>query len=389
MRFVRCVFPLVLAQSLIAQQPRQPRQWEYIVIPALNFNSDEGFGYGVVVDAQNYAGNVKPYRMAIQPAVLLTTRGRRDITVFFDAPGLLPEGWRLDAFAGREQELATPYYGIGNDAAFDTMLSRDPNPYFYRYGRTRFRVLANVQRRLGATHARVLLGAGFAHVTTDAIPFDSGTTLFAQDFGAAGAPKGRIASVRTGLLWDTRDREIGSRSGWFNEVLVQRVDRALGASQSYTRATFTARRYVPLSSRVSTASRLVLQQTSDGVPVYDIATVQSSYKQEEGLGGSKMLRGVPKNRVVGRGLALLNNEVRWRVTDFSLRRKPAFLMLSAFGDVGRVWAESIKFDEIASDLWSGVGGGVRLGLGQSSVVALDVGRSASATQLYIGLGYAY
>ena len=387
MHVVRCLlFLLILsAQVVSAQVPK--RQWEYIVIPALNFNSDEGFGYGVVVDAQNYAGNVKPYRMAIQPTVLFTTRGRRDVTVFFDAPGLLPDGWRLDAFAGREQELATPYYGIGNDAAFDTTLSRDPNPYFYRYGRTRFRVLANVQRRLGSTPARVLFGAGFAHVTTDAIPFDSGTTLFAQDF--ATAPRGRVASVRTGLVWDTRDREVGSRSGWFNELLVQRTDRALGASQSYTRATLIARRYVPLSSRVSTASRLIVQQTGEGVPVYDIATVQTSYRQEEGLGGSKMLRGVPKNRVVGRGLALLNNEVRWRATDFRLRGKPAFLMLSAFGDVGRVWAESITLGEAGQDLWSGVGGGVRLGLGQSSVVAIDVGRSANATQLYIGLGYAY
>jgi hypothetical protein len=64
-------------------------------------------------------------------------------------------------------------------------------------------------------------------------------------------------------------------------------------------------------------------------------------------------------------------------------------MLSGFVDAGRVWTESIRVDEIASDLWTGYGGGARLGLGANSVIALDVGRSSSATQLYIGLGYAF
>lgn len=385
-RRLTVVIALMLPSSMQAQTQKP---WEYVFIPALNFNSDEGFGYGVILEAHNYAGNVQPYRMSIQPTLFLTTRGRRDLTVFLDAPGLLENGWRLDAFIGREQELATPYYGIGNDAVFDTMLSREPNPYFYRYGRTRIRVLSNVQRRIGSTRARVLLGAGYANVTTDATPFDSGTSLLAQQLGAAAAPRGTIASVRGGFVWDTRDREIGARSGWFNELLVQRIDRALGASHNYTRATATARAYVPVGRRVSSASRLIVQQVSGGVPLYDIATVQTSFKQEEGLGGSKMLRGVPKNRVVGKGLVLLNNELRWRATDFAVRGKSAFLLVSGFVDVGRVWAESIRVSELSEDLWSGAGGGVRLGLGQSSVIALDVGKSASATQLYIGLGYAY
>jgi hemolysin activation/secretion protein len=106
-----------------------------------------------------------------------------------------------------------------------------------------------------------------------------------------------------------------------------------------------------------------------------------------------MLRGIPKNRVMGKGLVLFNNELRWRASDFRLPppigNKPAFLLLSGFVDAGRVWGESIRWGEIVDDLWAGYGGGVRLGLGESSVVALDVGRSSSSTQLYIGLGYAY
>jgi outer membrane translocation and assembly module TamA len=371
------------------QQSLQSGRWEYVALPAINFNSDEGFGYGALVEAYRHAPGVLPYRFTVQPTVLFTTRGRRDFTVFFDAPALLPSGWRLDAFVGREQELAAPYYGVGNDAVHDTALSAEPNPYYYRYGRTRLRVLSNVQRRIGTSRARWLAGAGFASVTTDATPFDSGTTLLQQQLGTAAAPRGTLAYVRAGLVWDSRDREIGPTSGWWNEVLAQRVDRALGASHSYTRVTAAARRYTPITERLTLASRVIAQQTSGDVPLYDLATVQLSYRQEEGLGGNKMLRGIPKNRVMGKALVVANNELRWRAAHFSLLGKPSGLVLSGFADVGRVWADRLRPAELASDLWLGLGGGARLALGSSSVIAVDVGRSSEATQLYIGLGYAF
>ena len=49
---------------------------------------------------------------------------------------LLPSDWRLGAYLGREQQLASPYYGIGNNTVYDSTNERPPNPYFYRYGRT-------------------------------------------------------------------------------------------------------------------------------------------------------------------------------------------------------------------------------------------------------------
>lgn len=371
------------------QQSLQSSRWEFVALPAINFNTDEGFGYGALLEAYNHAPGAQPYRFTLQPTVFLTTKGRRDVTLFFDAPALVGNGWRVDAFVGREQELAAPYYGFGNDAVNDTMLSREPNPYFYRYGRTRTRVLANVQRPIGASKARWLAGVGYARVATDATPFDSGTTLLAQQLGASAAPRGTLAWVRAGLVWDTRNREVGPTSGWWNELLAQRVDRAFGATQGFTRITATARRYTPVASRLTLASRVIAQQAIGDVPFYDLASVQLSFKQEEGLGGSKMLRGIPKNRVMGKGLVLANNELRWRAADFRLLGRSTYLVLSGFVDAGRIWQDRIDAGELASALWVGYGGGARLGLGSSSLIAVDVGRSAEGGALYIGLGYAF
>src|ERR1051325_6153813 len=53
--------------------------WQISGLPALNFNADEGFGYGVIAQAYNYGrGGLPPYQYMIQPLVFLATKGRGD-----------------------------------------------------------------------------------------------------------------------------------------------------------------------------------------------------------------------------------------------------------------------------------------------------------------------
>ena len=86
---------LVLPTSVVlAQEGQGPTGWEPNGLPAINYDSDEGFGYGVLLELYNYgSGGYAPYRFTLQPTVFLTTGGRRDFTLFFDAPHLLPAGW--------------------------------------------------------------------------------------------------------------------------------------------------------------------------------------------------------------------------------------------------------------------------------------------------------
>src|SRR5688500_4525242 len=78
------------------QQSLQSSRWEYVALPAINFSTDEGFGYGALLEAYNHAPGAQPYRFTLQPTVFLTTKGRRDVTLFVDAPSLLGNGWRVD-----------------------------------------------------------------------------------------------------------------------------------------------------------------------------------------------------------------------------------------------------------------------------------------------------
>ena len=373
-----------------SQAARIPKGWEFSGVPALNFDSDEGFGIGAALELYNYGTGVQPYRFTVQPTILLTSEGRRDFTVFFDAPALLGNGWRMTAFAGSEHQLAQPYYGVGNATEHDESLESAPNSYFYRFGRARLRASTDFQRRIGRSSTRILLGAGAARSTFDITPYDSGTTLLATQTGGQTPPAERTNFVRVGLLWDTRDQEIGPHRGTWAEALVQRVDRGLGATEDFTRWTGTVRQYLPVSSRIVFAQRLIAQGIEGDAPFDELATIQSSFKQQEGLGGSGSIRGLPKDRYIGKALFVSNSELRWQALDFTLFNRRSFLALSGFADAGRVWTDRFDVSTMFSDLHVGYGGGVRLGFGPSFVVATDVGHSNESTAaIYVGLGWMY
>jgi hypothetical protein len=381
----------LLPGTSLAQEVAGPEGWEFTGLPALNYDSDEGFGYGAVLALYDYGSSgLRPYRWTLQPTVFFTTEGRRDLTLFIDAPHL-PGGWRLSAFLGQEKQIATPYYGLGNGASYTPVLEEGENPYYYRFGRDRKILRAVLQRRIGELPVRLLVGGQVAHFTIDPTPKNEGSTLLLEELGPGRTiPGGAENSLRAGLVWDTRDRESGPEKGVWTEALVERVDEALGSESGYTRWTFTDRRYWRLTPGLVLANRVILQEVTGDPPFYALTFLQSSFEGNEGLGGAKSLRGVLRNRYSGEGLLVWNLELRWRAREMRLLGKDAHLAFIAFLDSGRVWAEGMEASSLLADLHHGYGGGIRIGLGPNFVVATDLATSGeTGLQTYIGLGYLF
>lgn len=167
-RIVAALLALMPAITHSQSQPTsQPVGWEVRGIPAINFNADEGFVFGVIPHAFNYgSGGARPFNDTLQPQAFLTTKGRRDVSLFFGAPHLLPGAWRWSGYVGREQHLATPYYGLGNASVRDTTKELAPNLYFYRYGRVGVRFNSDLQHTISGP-LRVLVGGGFRTTLID------------------------------------------------------------------------------------------------------------------------------------------------------------------------------------------------------------------------------
>ena len=374
-----------------AQQTSNSTGWEINGLPAINFDSDEGFGYGVLLAAYNYGeGGYSPYRFTLQPTVKFTTKGRREITLFFDAPHLLSNGWRIDGSLRSERQIAAPYYGLGNNSVYNEATEESLGQYYYRFGRTRTEATTNLQRQIGDLPVRFLVGGGATHIGVEPLPEDASQTFLNRELRGGDVPGGWSNHLRAGLVWDTRDRETGPRRGTWSELLVQAIPSFLGSESQYVRWTLADRRYFSLGDRLTFANRFILQNIEGDAPFYDLFIVQSSFRQEEGLGGAKTLRGIPKNRYVGKGFFLWNAELRWRAHEFAMAGSSFQLILSGFLDRGRVWKTDMPLDKILANMHTGYGGGVRLGMGENFVVAVDVGHSVEATSpIYIGLGYLY
>lgn len=392
---VRCtvlVASLLLGPGGPALGQERPTGLEVAGLPALGFDTDEGFGYGVLAEVYQYGdGSRLPYEWTVQPRVFLTTRGRRDVTIFFDAPGLVPRGWRVTGHLGIEKRLATPYYGLGNESTYQASLEdpAGPNPRYYGFGRLRRVARVDLQRPLRGTPLRGLLGVGLVSTEVDPVPEDEGTTLYAGEVGTS-VETHWANFVRGGLVWDTRDRETAPTRGVWSEVLVQWIDEELGADLAFTRWTLIDRRYVSLGDRLVLAHRYLLQGVSGNAPVDELQRIETSFKAGEGLGGSSSLRGVPKNRYAGKGMLVWNTELRWRVMDFSLIGHSFHVAATAFLDQGRVWRGGVRFGELLSDLHRGYGVGLHGGMGQDFVGSLYAGTSAeTGLQVYVGLGYLY
>ncbi|MDB4888718.1 MAG: hypothetical protein JWL61_573 [Gemmatimonadetes bacterium] len=383
---------VIVAVSVEAQQPTaRPTGHSLTGLPAVNYDADEGYGYGAMLQYYDYGdGSATPYRFSIQPTVFLTTRGRRDLTLFLDAPHLLPDGWRMGFQLAREQQRAAPYYGVGNNTVSLDIPKNSPNPYYYRFERTVIRSNVDLQHPLFLPALRFLIGAGTRTADVKTVPYDSGTTLLAQQTGRTTLPTIETRYARVGLVLDTRDREIGTHTGNWSEVLVQRAGRVLGGDQLFTRITGTVRQYLPLGDDVTLAERVVMQTTRGDPAVSEIFAVQSSFRDDEILGGATSIRGIPKNRYVGKGVAFANSELRWSAARFALRGRPTRLVLSGFVDAGRVWTDGLDVSQTFTDLHVGYGGGVRLAIGPTFVVAADVGHSSQSTAaVYVGLGYVF
>ncbi|MEM6732799.1 MAG: hypothetical protein AAF658_14670, partial [Myxococcota bacterium] len=151
----------------------------------MNFNSDEGFGYGLRIAAFDHGDNQKPYRFALTGQFFQTTNEVMAHQVFFDAPRIRGSGWRLGGAVRLFAERFSNYFGLGNQSRFvpeltecadRNALERNPNlcpgnPDFIgrRYNQYSERVpqaTLNVRRDL-ADHWQLLLGYRFRYYDLD------------------------------------------------------------------------------------------------------------------------------------------------------------------------------------------------------------------------------
>ena len=355
-------------------------------LPAVNYNSDEGFGYGIVAGIYDHGdGTRDPYRWAVEPLLFFTTGGHTTLRAFVDIPYLLPT-LRLSVLAALDRDCCSPYFGFGNASPYDpTLASPDsgPNPYTYR--RNRVTGSVDVQWRPGGP-VRLLGGVAAYRNIADS---RGGNTQFALDSVAGVFPAADAATttvgLKVGIVFDSRDQERDPSRGIWADALVWQGLTALGSATSFTRVTGTVRGYAPLTSWLRVAARVLGESVYGTMPVTMLGDIGTAFGDLQGFGGEGTIRGVLRNRLLDYRRALANVELRLRGSAFQLLHQQFRPGAVLFYDVGRVWGrgEALRLTNL---VW-GVGGGGRLTWGEAFIIAADVGYGREAgTQIYLGLG---
>jgi len=408
---------LSLTALVNAQDDKVPTGWSFGGVPAIAYNSDTGFMYGIVLNTYNYGdGSTYPdYKYSLNTTWTRTTKGSGENTLFFDSKYLLPANIRITSELSYLTEQALPFYGFnGSESDYnadyeDSASSVYKTRVYYRHERNIFKLTSNFQGKLLKDNLRWV--GGFGLWNTEVAPVDVEALNEGQDdadklplntdglfdeYGFTDKDGGSTNFIRAGVVYDTRDNEPNPMSGMWSEVLLTAVPGFLGNDFSYQTLTATHRQYFTIKPKdLSFAYRVGFQkQLGDDVPFFMLPFYQGSFKTTEGLGGSKSLRGVMKNRIVGSAIGFANLEARWKFLRTVVAGQNLYLALNAFMDAGKVITRyETSATPLDDELHISYGAGFRIALNENFIIAIDYGMAADeqdgSSGLYIGLGYLY
>ena len=427
----------VVAQTDTIKLPENVKKgWTFGALPAVSYNSDLGFQYGGIVNFFHYGNgeNYPKYNHSLYLEISRYTKGSGINRFFYDSEKLIPN-LRITTDISWLTDKALDFYGFnGYEAVYNPEWEDENNPkyksrVFYRHDRDIFRVMTDFQGSIKNTNVRWL--AGFASMNIKTAPVDIEALNKKKDkqdplpevpglydnYLAWGLIKETgnngdwINNLKIGFVYDTRDFEANPMKGIWSEVLFFGMPFDGLTDASFTKISITHRQYFTIKpEKIAIAVRLNYQGTISGkVPFYMQPYIISSFtntSNSDGLGGSRTIRGVLRNRVVGDGIVLTNLEGRWKFWHTKLFKQQVYLGLNAFWDSGRVVKKiavntsnvpddqyDFYFDNNAEQFHHSLGGGLRFVMNENFIVAVDYGVPLDARDgnsgLYVGLNFLF
>src|SRR5512138_550417 len=326
---------LFLFISLSAQESKVKSGWNLGPLPTISFDSDLRFQYGALLNLFNYGkGDIYPkYYQSLYFEISHYTKGSGIFRFMFDSEHLIP-GIRYTTDLSYLPDEALDFYGFnGYDAVVNkSWMDKDINQgadyrsrMFYRMQRKLFRFKNDFQGKLAGD--KFLWSAGFSiqnfnissvninKLTKKSDPLqpvaeNPGLYELYKYWGILTpeeANGGLINTVKAGLTFDSRDNRPNPMKGIWTEMGIETSQKFIGSEATFGKFFLTHRQYFTIIPKdLSFAYRLGYQQTIFGtVPFYyQSQIIVSSLRgaTSEGLGGSKYLRGIWRNRVVGDGV---------------------------------------------------------------------------------------
>jgi hypothetical protein len=436
---------LVLAGA--AQEKKVKTGWKFGgALPATTYDSDLGLQYGALATFYNYGNpSIYPkYLDYIYTEISRYTKGSGIYRIMYESNHLIP-GVESVTDLSYLPDKTNGFFGFNgyesvynNDWVNDNLASP---PYrtrmFYCFERNLFRFKNDFQGKLSGEHLKWSAGFAFQDFTISSVDINKlnkgkkdklpsvveqpGLFERYQVLGLINeneANGGWVNTLKAGITWDSRDNRPNPMKGLWTEVGIEVAPKFMGNDWGFSRLYITHRQYFTLIEKnLSLVYRLGFQTTLSGyVPFFyqsQVITSRLTGALSEGLGGSKTLRGVQRNRVIGDGFFMGNVELRWKAIYFKLFKQECYLGFNTFYDFGRV-TKDIKLPatlegtfntnypgEAYSDYFKpgpdkihqSAGVSIMIAYKQNFIVAIDIGKAFNKQDgnigFSIGLNYLF
>ena len=384
--------------------------YRWLPLPLVSFDSDAGLGYGGRFEMYNYGHRKKkPYEYWLALQFFRTTKGVNTHRIKFDLPWIRGSRWRLSGGLLYLSEYKAPWYGLGGDAEYRPeyvtcgdrdALKVDPdicpdNPDFrglYYYTYRSFTPSSSILARYeidGPWQLYGMLHWRFASIKThygEKNLGQTGSTKLLDDLAADEPivglrlrPDGTVAlsglsEIQIGGAYDTRDHEPAPTSGSWHDLNLRVATPLLGGHFWYWGAAVSLRHYRALDQgkRLVLAVRGLLEVTGGDVPFYHLSWT-GGIESITVLGGSASLRGLQRNRFVGKIKLVMNSELRYRGLTLWARGHRFDLGGMVGLDAGRAWRGWDATDPFSEFPVSAIVG-FRGVYDESFTMAIDYGR---------------
>ncbi len=462
-KFTFLLLALFITSLMIAQNTSDTTQkkasqikkgFNFGVLPTITYNSDLGFQYGALIDLYNYGdGKIYPKyyeryylewsrftkgsginNFSFESNRLLTGR-----TLFFDVMYRPDDQYDFLGLNGYESVYKSSWEDVNSPYYRTRMFYKDQTKML----KIKLDVLNPINKKLSWVAGAIFYDFNIKEVDinkfnkgkkdADKLPSNAeqpGLYKRYINWGLIDSSQmngGSLMGFKAGLVYDTRNNWTEATKGIWTEFVLMYVPQFIGsANANYLKLSIVHRQYFTIiKKRLSFGYRIGYQGVISGKEPYYaqpyMINVTIKNSMETGLGGSKTLRGVRRNRVVGKGKAWINAEFRWRFVYFNLFNQHFYLATNIFTDAGMVVQKSdiekrftnIKAVHPLTDttFWGAgfkesdyfnfgsekphvsYGIGLRIAMNENFVVGLDYGRTLNnqdgKSGFYIGLGYLF
>ncbi len=442
------------SDTVTKKKPEIKKGFNFGVLPTITYNSDLGFQYGALIDLYNY-GDGKLYPKYYERYYLEWSRFTKGSginnfsfesnrllkgrTLYFDVMYRPDDQYDFLGYNGYESVYNSRWENKDSSAYRTRMFYKNQTKML----KIKTDVLTPINDKLNWVVGVIFYSFNIDTVNTikfnkgkseqDKLPYSSEQPGLYQRYVNWGLfPKaqkngGSLMGFKAGLVYDTRNNWTNATKGIWTEFVLMYVPPFIGSAKAnYMKLSIVHRQYFTLiKDRLSFGYRIGYQGVLFGdEPYYAqpyMMNVTIKNSMETGLGGSKTLRGVRRNRVVGKGKAWINAEFRWRFVNFDLFKQHFYLATNLFTDAGMIVQKSNieqRFNDIKAQhpltdaaFWGAnfkegdyfnfgsekphvsYGLGLRIAMNENFVVGLDYGRTLNdqdgKSGFYIGLGYLF